>query len=163
MTCCRWYCVPDIAVAAVRTAIETDIPNIVRVDHLTSSSPWSEQSLSRYCPPSPADSHNALVYEVGDELAGFLIYSRVLDEANIDNVAVLPQHQGQGIGRTLVQAALRAMPQKGIQRCLLEVRESNVAARALYENNGFIVDGVRPRYYKTEQGREDALLMSRRF
>ena len=163
MTCSRWYCVPDLTAVAVRNAIAIDIPAIVRVDHLTSPSPWSEQSLSRYCPQSPADSHNALVAEVGEELAGFLIYSRVLEEANIDNVAVHPQHQGRGIGRALVQTALGAMPQKGIRRCLLEVRESNVAARALYENNGFVVDGVRPRYYKTEQGREDALLMSRRF
>jgi ribosomal-protein-alanine N-acetyltransferase len=45
---------------------------------------------------------------------------------------------------------------------MLEVRESNVAARALYENNGFVIDGVRPQYYKMQQGREDALLMSRR-
>ena len=64
--------------------------------------------------------------------------------------------------RALLLAALDRMSEAGLQRCMLEVRESNLAARALYENNGFIVDGVRPRYYRTDQGSEDALLMSRR-
>jgi ribosomal-protein-alanine N-acetyltransferase len=94
--------------------------------------------------------------------SGFLIYSRLLDEANIDNVAVSPHYQGRGFGRALLLTALDNMCAIGLKRCMLEVRESNVAARALYENNGFVIDGVRPLYYKMQQGREDALLMSRR-
>ena len=127
-----------------------------------SLNPWSRQALDRYCQPAVAESHFALVGEVAARLAGFLIYSRVLDEASIDNVVVDRAHQGRGFGRALLNEALSQMRLARLKRCLLEVRESNVAARALYENNGFIVDGVRPRYYKTEQGREDALLMSRR-
>jgi ribosomal-protein-alanine N-acetyltransferase len=95
-------------------------------------------------------------------LLAFLDYSRLLDEANIDNVAVSPHYQGRGFGRALLLTALDNMCAIGLKRCMLEVRESNVAAKALYENNGFVIDGVRPQYYKTQQGREDALLMSRR-
>ncbi len=132
------------------------------LDSLVSVKPWSRQALERYCEPSPADSYCALVCEVAGGFSGFLIYSRVLEEANIDNIAVNPACQGRGFGRTLLHAAIDNMRSMGLNRCMLEVRESNVAARALYENNGFIIDGVRPRYYKTQQGREDALLMSRR-
>ena len=134
----------------------------MKLDKEVSTSPWSERSLGPYVSPSPGASHFALVLEVAGEFAGFLIYTRLLDEANIDNVAVTSRLQGRGCGKALLEAALGDMAEAGVRRCLLEVRESNLAARALYENNGFVVDGVRPRYYPTEQGREDALLMSRR-
>jgi ribosomal-protein-alanine N-acetyltransferase len=51
--------------------------------------------------------------------------------------------------------------QQGVRRCLLEVRESNTAARGLYETLSFQLDGIRKNYYPTTTGREDALLMSR--
>ena len=130
------------------------------LDALVAVSPWSEANLARYC---TAAGHRALVVQLEDgEVCGFLIYSRVLDEASIDNVAVHPHSQGAGMGGRLLRAALAEMIDAGLQRCLLEVRQSNVAALALYRNNGFTVDGVRPAYYVTDQGREDALLMSRR-
>lgn len=135
---------------------------LMKLDKDVSASPWSERALSPYVSPSPGGSHSALVLEVAGEFAGFLIYTRLLDEANIDNVAVASHLQGRGGGKALLETALDTMAAAGVQRCLLEVRESNLAARALYENNGFVIDGVRPRYYPTEQGREDALLMSRR-
>lgn len=142
--------------------MHSDMGAIAALDSQVSLNPWSKPALTRYCEPGVADSQLALVCEAAGSLAGFLIYSRVLDEANIDNVVVDTVYQGRGFGRALLNAAVHNMRLAGLKRCLLEVRESNVAARALYENNGFIVDGVRPRYYKTEQGREDALLMSRR-
>ena len=42
----------------------------------------------------------------------------------------------------------------------LEVRSSNVAARALYKSLGFSETGLRPKYYATPDGREDAILMT---
>ena len=49
---------------------------------------------------------------------------------------------------------------RGAVSVWLEVRESNVRARAIYERYGFSVLGRRPGYYPAPQGREDALLMS---
>jgi ribosomal-protein-alanine N-acetyltransferase len=48
----------------------------------------------------------------------------------------------------------------GAARMFLEVRPSNVAARALYERTGFQPIGRRPRYYPARDGREDAIVMS---
>lgn len=115
--------------------------------------------MARYC--EHADFH-ALVGTQQRQLWGFVLYSRLVEDASLDNIVVERGHRGQGLGRALLCAALENMVQAGLERCLLEVRESNVSAMALYENNGFEVDGVRPRYYVTENGREDALLMSRR-
>jgi ribosomal-protein-alanine N-acetyltransferase len=121
--------------------------------------PWSEQNLARYC---AGEVYHALVSVQGEGLLGFILYSSVLDDASIDKISVQPNLQGRGLGAVLLRTALARMAAAGLVRCLLDVRESNAAARALYQQQGFVVDGVRPRYYVTPSGREDALLMSRR-
>lgn len=121
--------------------------------------PWTPKNLSRYC---EHDRFHALVSSRGEELWGFLLYSRLVDEASLDNVVVGHGHRNVGLGGALLRTALSEMAAQGLSVCLLEVRESNIAAKVLYQHNGFGLDGVRPRYYATEQGREDALLMSRR-
>lgn len=146
----------------MRAAAPGDLAAVLALDAQVSANPWSEQALQAYFRASPAGTHLALILEAATEFAGFLVYTRLLDEANIDNIVVAPDCRGRGYGRALLAAGLEDMAARGLVRCLLEVRESNLAARALYENNGFEVDGIRPRYYKTAQGREDALLMSRR-
>ena len=57
--------------------------------------------------------------------------------------------------------SLQQMLSLGVQRCLLEVRETNLAARALYAKLDFQLDGQRKNYYPAQNGRENALLMSR--
>jgi ribosomal-protein-alanine N-acetyltransferase len=120
--------------------------------------------MERYrkaCAGTPADPDLALVAVAGADVAGYVLLYLVLDEVTILNIAVAPPHQGQGLGRQLLQAALRASREHGARRCLLEVRASNRAALALYEGEGFIEDGVRKDYYPAGSGREDALLMSK--
>jgi len=55
---------------------------------------------------------------------------------NIHDLAVLPQHRGQGVGRALLRAAEEHARRKGCCRLTLEVRDDN-AARALYRRVGF--------------------------
>ncbi len=121
--------------------------------------PWTTTNLARYC---EHDRFHALVSRQDGELRGFLLYSRLVDEASLDNVVVGREHQGLGLGSRLLLAALSRMAAEGLSRCVLEVRESNLSAKMLYQKNGFTVDGVRQGYYVTEKGRENALLMSRR-
>ncbi len=100
--------------------------------------------------------------EQAGTLQGFALFSVVLDEATVLNIAVHPDLRRQGLGRHLLQVAMGCMREAGAQRCLLEVRESNSSARRLYENTGFQADGVRRNYYPDGPGREDAVLLSRR-
>ena len=89
--------------------------------------------------------------------AGILIARRVLDELHVDAVAVDPKQRRAGLGRRLVSTALSEFRSLEISRALLEVRADNTPARRLYERVGFVVEGVRPRYYG---GDVDAVLMS---
>ncbi len=136
-----------------------DVPGMAALDAQLGDHPWSEQNLYRYCDEG---CYHGLVVEQNNEIAGFILYSTVVDEGSIDNVAVNKPLQGQGMGTELVCAALSRMTDAGLVRCMLDVRVSNAAARALYEKHGFVEDGVRPRYYVTARGHEDAVLMSRR-
>lgn len=96
-----------------------------------------------------ADEENRLdAYASGYNLAG---------ELEIVNVAVRESLRGQGLGTQVFLFFLNEAARQGARRAVLEVREGNIAARALYARCGFFVIGTRKKYY-TDTG-EDALVM----
>jgi ribosomal-protein-alanine N-acetyltransferase len=128
-----------------------DLHSAMEIDSLCIPRPWSEgvwreELESRFS--------LYLVLEEGGEVFGQIGIRHVLDELHITTLAVHPEHRRRGYARTLIDAALRAFPEA--RRVHLEVRRSNVPARALYEALGFATTGLRRRYY----GDEDALLMT---
>lgn len=132
------------------------------IDAFASPSPWSAGQFHAACESDtggPDSAEFALVAELGDGVAGFLVCQRVLDEVSIHNVAVSPAARRRGLARAMIREALRAQPE-GVCRCLLEVRASNLAALALYRGLGFVEDGRRRDYYPAPEGREDAIMMS---
>jgi ribosomal-protein-alanine N-acetyltransferase len=144
----------------VRPGSPGDERRLLQIDASANSSAGREQLFARACGAVADASEIALVVLVDDVIQGFLIYSQVLDEVSIHDVAVHVDSGGQGVGRLLLAQALLHMKSRGAQRCLLEVRESNRAARALYSRLRFREDGVRQNYYPAATGREDAVLMS---
>ncbi len=96
------------------------------------------------------------------ERVGFVIVSRVMDEAHLLNIVLDASWRGRGIAREVLTMLQQELVQKDMSLFYLEVRESNTAARRLYENLGFRISGFRERYYRTRDGgREDAVLMSK--
>ena len=85
-------------------------------------------------------------------------YQCVAERAEMVDLRVLASERRQGFGRQLLWASLTALGDVGAVE--LEVRSSNVAARALYESLGFSETGSRSNYYATADGREDAILMT---
>lgn len=97
----------------------------------------------------------------GRRLLGYLVAMSGVDEVHLLNITVAPAHQRQGWARFMLDAL--ALWSRGQQAhwLWLEVRESNVPARRLYESYGFTQVGVRKGYYPTGQiQREDAVVMS---
>jgi len=74
------------------------------------------------------------------------------------DIAVAPEHRAKGVGRMLLEQAIAVAREKGAERLVLEVRQSNVPAIRLYEYFGFVEYFVRRGYY---EGKEDALLMEK--
>lgn len=97
------------------------------------------------------------VLQDGEALGAILGFT-VVDELEIDVVAVAPTARRRGLGRSLVEAAMARARSCGAAQAFLEVRAGNAAARALYASLGFAESGVRRGYY--DDG-EDAIRMAR--
>ena len=79
---------------------------------------------------------------------GFLILSRVADEAEIISVGVSRKARRRGVGGALVRAAVREAQAARCAQLFLEVDEGNAAALALYRGLGFREIGERVGYYR---------------
>jgi [ribosomal protein S18]-alanine N-acetyltransferase len=93
------------------------------------------------------------------EVAGLFSALVVIDEAQIDNVAVAGRLRRRGIASRLIIEGLSVARRKGASSAALEVRSANLPARFLYELHGFKVSGTRRNYYHDPA--DDALIMTR--
>ena len=117
--------------------------------------PWSE-ALFRDALECP-DAILLLAEGEGGAVLGYAVLSAVLDEGNLDNIAVAPDCRRRGVADALL-SALTAFGREHLSVLMLEVRASNLPAIALYEKHGFVPVGRRKNYYNTPK--EDALLMT---
>ena len=92
-------------------------------------------------------------------LTGYVIFNWGADESHLLNLCVHPRRQGQGLGSLLLTQAIERARVLDCHAMYLEVRPSNPEAASLYERRGFHVVGRRPDYYRSAEGREDALVM----
>ena len=90
-------------------------------------------------------------------LLGYAVLSTVLDEGNLDNIAVAPEARRRGVADALL-SVVTGFGREHLSRLMLEVRASNAPAIALYEKYGFAAVGRRKNYY--DAPREDAVLMT---
>ena len=120
----------------IRRAQEGDLNELAEIQHAApESSQWQAQDYLAF---------ECQVAVAGPRIAGFLVSRSVADkEREILNIAIHPDFRRLHIATELLQAELSRWPGTHF----LEVRESNVAARRLYEGLGFQAVGERPAYY----------------
>ena len=145
---------------SIRSAVPRDADALLEIERLVSACPWTREQFLAGC-GGTAGHEQSLVVENSAMVAGFVVYISALDEGSIHNIVVHPSQQRQGLARMLLLAAMKAMVEQGANRCLLDVRESNIPARSLYRSLGFQIDGRRKNYYRSGDTRENAVLMSR--
>ena len=120
--------------------------------------PWPPEAFTRLL-ENPVRA-GALALQAGVP-AGFIMIQQTPDEAEVLTFVVAREHRRSGIGGALLQWAIESAGATGCARILLEVSESNEAARALYERLGFRQIGARSGYYARGQDVETALLLAR--
>jgi [ribosomal protein S18]-alanine N-acetyltransferase len=140
----------------IRAATVADLPAMMALEKRASTAAhWSaEQYDALFRTSDPA--RVALVLHDASGLQGFVICRVLGEEWEIENIAVAGSARRRGLGTRLLGELLDLARGKGAAAVLLEVRESNHAARALYEKWAFVESGRRPRYYKDPE--EDAIL-----
>jgi ribosomal-protein-alanine N-acetyltransferase len=140
----------------IRRMTLEDVPAVHEIDNLSFSLPWPERSFHYELTQNPVT--RGWVAEVDGRIAAMLVLWFIVDEAHIATIASHPDFRRQGIGEKILLHALLDVRAEGARRAFLEVRAGNVAAQSMYRKYGFVVDGIRPRYYRDNN--EDALLMS---
>jgi ribosomal-protein-alanine acetyltransferase len=134
----------------IRPAIASDIAAILALDRAcVTAAHWSEDEYFRaIAPRGEGPERLVLVVESPDVgVAGFLVARHVSPEWELENVVVASSVRRNGIGKMLLAALIAAALERNSEAVFLEVRESNEAARRLYEKLGFRQTGRRPGYY----------------
>lgn len=140
----------------IRNMQLSDANEIARLEEEAFSDAWTEKGILDTFHQQQAF---VVVGEMDDKVVGYCIMYYVLDEGEIARIAVDDNCKRQGVGRAILNQAECICKEKGITRILLDVRESNGAARAFYRNYGFVEDGIRKNFY--EMPKEHAVLMSK--
>lgn len=144
----------------IRPMTLKDIPEIVKLEKLCfTSDAWSAEDFE-YRIECAEDSGNGIFLSLVAENGGFCGYiaaASTAGETYIDSIAVLPEKRRMGCARALLREVERmCLPEK----LILEVRESNAAARSLYESEGYRELARRRGYYDFPP--EDAIVYVKR-
>jgi [ribosomal protein S18]-alanine N-acetyltransferase len=135
----------------IRLARRDDIRSMIEIEkHALTAAHWSlEQYQSGFSELGPK--RILLVIEEDSIIQGFLVARAVGPEWELENVAIAGPARRRRLGRRLLRHFLELVRGQGGVSVFLEVRESNRAARGLFEQCGFIESGRRADYYRNPE------------
>ncbi|MEW5920272.1 MAG: ribosomal protein S18-alanine N-acetyltransferase [Bacillota bacterium] len=143
----------------IRNMTTDDLDQVMEIEKSSFPLPWSRGSFEKEL----RDNNYAcyLVAHTGEngKITGYAGCWVLFDEAHITTLAVHPLYRRTGTGSVLLTSLMELAYERGARQVFLEVRDSNEAARNLYEKFGFKIRGIRKKYYLDE----DALVMARNF
>ena len=137
----------------IQPACLAQLKEIAAIARQSFPDPWSEQLFANAFSEPNTEIWCAMK---GDQPAGYLVLQQLGDEMSVDDLAVAPDFRRMQIGTRLLKAAQEKFSDRSF---ILEVREHNAAAIALYRKLGYEQVGYRKRYYLNPP--EAAVLMRR--
>jgi ribosomal-protein-alanine N-acetyltransferase len=140
----------------VRPAKSEDLPRAVSINLNTLPEHYSDSFFEELLTESPETFY---VAELRGNIIGYIMcrieygFSNLKKfgfarKGHIVSVAVLDEHRGKGLGKSLVLEAINGMVQRGCGEAYLEVRVSNISAIALYQNLNFKIASKVSGYYR---------------
>lgn len=139
----------------LRLCTEQDLDTVYTIEVRSFSVPWSLESFRSALHANGTEIW--LLTDDKDDILGFGCIMTIAGEGEVLNIAVDPARRRHGYGEVLLKKMLHSAVENKAEQIFLEVRESNTAARKLYEKNGFQPIGIRKRYYSNPT--EDAICM----
>ena len=107
--------------------------------------PWSQEGIQSHLDTNYGF---AFILKLEGKSIGYLLCSRIGDEAELLRIGILPEKRKCGYGNLLLTHWMEEEKRNGTRHFFLEVRKQNRNAAALYEKNGFVLVGTRENYYK---------------
>jgi len=154
---------PDAVLARERADLQigratpADLPAVEALQRQTFTNPWSADSIRWELEHTDVARLYVVRTPANQQVIAYCACWMVFDELHVNSLAVDEHRRRQGIATRLLREVLRDSVAQGARSATLEVRQSNEAARRLYEGLGFQVEAVRRDYY--QQPREDALIL----
>lgn len=145
----------------VRRALAGDIEGVLRVERESREAPhWEEARYRAMLDEGGQDALRRALFVAmqAERLAGFAVGAVVLDEAELESIAVEKNWRRSGLGRALSQAVFAWAAANGAKQMRLEVRAANEPAQSLYRRLGLEESGRRRGYYADPV--DDAVLMT---
>lgn len=139
----------------IRKALPADAEAIAVLEQACFSRPWSMEAIKEEL---TAPISHLFVATHFRHVVGYAGVQVAADEGYITNVAVAQRYRKKGVGTLLVTALAAFAARERLRFLTLELRQSNLAAAALYSGCGFVQVGLRRGYY--DDPREDAVLMT---
>jgi [ribosomal protein S18]-alanine N-acetyltransferase len=155
----------------IRAAKPLDLQSLIDLERASpTAAHWSAQQYAQVLQATESAPERLVLVAASTEqsaaehtgylgLLGFLVARHVASEWELENIVVASYARRKGLGNRLLQAFLDHAKRVNSETVFLEVRESNMAARALYEGAGFEQTGRRKSYYSNPP--EDAILYRR--
>jgi len=141
----------------LRRMTARDLPEVLAIERASFPNPWPESTFRGELQNTGLSTPLAAVEEETGRVIGYVIYWTIVDEAQINNIAVHPGLRRRGIAEAMFREVIDGLRVRGARFISLEVRMSNAAARRLYEKFGFEPLDVRKGYYSNPE--EDGLVL----
>ncbi len=146
---------PETIHPLLRRLTEDDLDQVMEIELSAYPYPWT-RGIFADCLRVGYDCWGL---QSGNTLIAYSIQTQAAGESHLLNLCVAPDWQRRGLGSVLLGHAVQLARMQNCYCIFLEVRPSNPAGFRLYENYGFVAVGERPDYYRSDQGRENAIVM----
>ena len=133
------------------------LDSVLEIERESNPYPWTARNFSDCIEKG----YYSMVLEDKEKFVGFAIMAISSEESHLLNIGVNKDFRGSGFGEQILKKMIIAAEVMGSKKIILEVRVSNKIAYRLYEKLGFDEIGVRKKYYRLPEGREDAYVMSK--
>lgn len=140
----------------IRPMTKEDCEAVFAIDRACFADAWSLKMFEELFQYSV---NYYFVAEDVDGICGFAGITTSVDTADVMNIGVMPERRKEGIGQELLEVLIQQAKECECEQIMLEVRESNLPAIALYKKNGFQAIAVRKNYYT--QPTEHGIIMQR--
>ena len=145
----------EIEYLKINDADSYDLQCLFEIECAAHSHPWTASMLEE----SLKGTHIVKKLNSETDIAGFFILLDGGDFWEVLDIVVAPQYQSKGLGKHMLKRIIESAINAKKEKVFLEVRESNLVAQSLYRKCGFKIISTRKKYYRTNQGREDGLVM----
>lgn len=148
----------------IEEADKSDFSNLADVHRQGFVHGWSDGELAKL---AAKENYKCLVARkkgaADKPPLAFIVIRSAADEAEVITIATKKSARRKGIGRQLIEAAIRLLQAERAVSLFLEVDEKNVGAIALYTKLGFRKVGERQGYYASngQENPSTALVMQR--